>query len=542
MVMLMNNVIELLNSNSDKEKKVLFFYKNYKLVSNLSINDLMAKAKQIASNIIAAKIDRQNIILSFENEENFVTYFFGILLSGNTPVPMASNALILKEDYEELLLQFATAAKTKYIACKKTPDNFTNILELNEAQELANNFHEASLEDTAFIQFSSGSTSAPKGVVVRHKNLIANNAQINEGIKVNANDSICTWLPLHHDMGLIGSLFTSLLKNLPCHIIRTQDYMLTPHKWLHLVSSTKSTTLCIPNSAYYVCATKIPESKLEGLDLSHIRFAQCGAEPIKRNVLDAFCERFAKYGFKGNAIMPVYGLAEATLAVTFHEVETKYESITVKGEEYISCGKVLAPTQLEIRNSEDGIGEIYIKGPSISQNYYGRESHLENGWLNTGDLGFLSNGNLYVTGRSKDLLICNGVNIFANDLEFMAAKLPEVKLGRVVAFSVANEKSETPKLIVETNEKSQLKRDNLKAKIVEILGKKVSITCTDIVIIPELNLKKTTSGKVKRQDAKRRFLSGELQRIESRFGLQLLLSKYVKNKFKFSFLVREKLG
>ncbi len=537
----MNNILELLNSNTNKDKEVLFFYKNFKLVSSLSIDELMLKAKQIASNIKAQAIENENIILSFENEESFVTYFFGILLSKNTPVPMASNALMLKDDFETLLMQFATSAKTKYIASKSTPANFTNIAQL-ENSPLDTSFYNPTLDDTCFIQFSSGSTSAPKGVVVSQRNLLANNEQINTGIKLNENDSICTWLPLHHDMGLIGSLLTALLKNLPCHIVRTQDYMLAPHKWLKLVSETKCSALCIPNSAYYVCATKIPESKLEGLDLSHIRFAQCGAEPIKRNVLDAFSKRFAKYGFNANAIMPVYGLAEATLAVTFHEVETKYESTNRDGEEYISCGKVLAPTQIEIRNSDNGIGEIYIKGPSISTHYYGRESHLEDGWLNTGDLGFLKDNNLYVTGRSKDLIICNGVNIFANDIEFLAAQVPEVKLGRVVAFSVSDEKSETAYIVAEINEKSATCRDKIKSQIAEVVSKKVSISKHHIVILPELTLKKTTSGKVKRQDAKKRFLSGELTSRENRYRFELLKASFIKNKFKFNFLLRENIG
>ncbi|MFG1483434.1 AMP-binding protein [Halobacteriovorax sp. HFRX-2_2] len=538
----MRNLIDKLLSNKDLEKKVLFFYKNFKLVSSLSIDELMEKARIIASKIKANEITGRNIILSFENEENFVTYFFGIILSGNVPVPMASNALMLKDDYQELLSQFSSAAQTKYIAAKNSPEGFTNIAKFNDV-EMATQFANPESGETCFIQFSSGSTSSPKGVVISHSNLLANNDQINQGIKLSESDSICTWLPLHHDMGLIGSLLTALLKNLECHIIRTQDYVIAPHKWLHLVSETKCSALCIPNSAYYVCATKIPEKKLEGLDLSHIRFAQCGAEPIKANVLKAFSKRFEKYGFSANAIMPVYGLAEATLAVTFHEVGTKFEALTIKNEEFISCGKVLSPTQLEIRNQDQGVGEIYIKGPSISNNYFGRESHLEDGWLNTGDLGFLDKeGKLYVTGRSKDLLICNGVNIFANDLEFMAAKVPAVKLGRMVAFSIQTDKSELPHLIIELNEKSKEARKKVKQDVANALKSKIALSEDNISIVPELTLKKTTSGKVKRQNAQKRYMAGEITRIEKNYRFNLIVSRYIKNKFKFNFLVKEKLG
>ncbi|MFG1501524.1 AMP-binding protein [Halobacteriovorax sp. XZX-3] len=538
----MRNLIDKLLSNKDQEKKVLFFYKNFKLASSLSINELMEKARVIASKIKANDITKKNIILSFENEENFVTYFFGIILSGNVPVPMASSALMLKDDYQELLFQFASAAQTKYIAAKNSPEGFTNIAKFNDA-EMATQFANPESSETCFIQFSSGSTSAPKGVVISHSNLLANNDQINQGIKLSDSDSICTWLPLHHDMGLIGSLLTALLKNLECHIIRTQDYVIAPHKWLHLVSETKCSALCIPNSAYYVCATKIPEKKLEGLDLSHIRFAQCGAEPIKANVLKAFSNRFEKYGFNTNAIMPVYGLAEATLAVTFHEVGTQFETVTIKDEEFISCGKVLAPTQLEIRNQHQGVGEIYIKGPSVSTNYYGRETHLEDGWLNTGDLGFLDEeGRLYVTGRSKDLLICNGVNIFANDIEFMAAKVPAVKLGRMVAFSIQTDKSEKPHLIIELNEKSKEARNKVKEDVANALKSKLALTEDNISIVPELTLKKTTSGKVKRQNAQKRYMAGEITKIEKNYRFNLIVSRYIKNKFKFNFLIKEKLG
>ncbi|WP_412463126.1 AMP-binding protein [Halobacteriovorax sp. RT-2-6] len=538
----MRNLIDKLLSNKDQEKKVLFFYKNFKLASSLSINELMEKARVIASKIKANDITKKNIILSFENEENFVTYFFGIILSGNVPVPMASSALMLKDDYQELLFQFASAAQTKYIAAKNSPEGFTNIAKFNDA-EMATQFANPESSETCFIQFSSGSTSAPKGVVISHSNLLANNDQINQGIKLSDSDSICTWLPLHHDMGLIGSLLTALLKNLECHIIRTQDYVIAPHKWLHLVSETKCSALCIPNSAYYVCATKIPEKKLEGLDLSHIRFAQCGAEPIKANVLKAFSNRFEKYGFNTNAIMPVYGLAEATLAVTFHEVGTQFETVTIKDEEFISCGKVLAPTQLEIRNQHQGVGEIYIKGPSVSTNYYGRETHLEDGWLNTGDLGFLDEeGRLYVTGRSKDLLICNGVNIFANDIEFMAAKVPAVKLGRMVAFSIQTDKSEKPHLIIELNEKSKEARKKVKEDVANALKSKLALTEDNISIVPELTLKKTTSGKVKRQNAQKRYMAGEITKIEKNYRFNLIVSRYIKNKFKFNFLIKEKLG
>jgi amino acid adenylation domain-containing protein len=385
--------------------------------------------------------------------------------------------------------------------------------------------------DAAFLQYTSGSTSAPKGVIVTHGNLMANERAIRDGMGIGPDDKFVSWAPLYHDMGLIGGLLQPLYSGIALVLASPRYFLESPVRWLELISRHRATLSGGPDFAYRLCLDRVKGARLAGLDLSSWRVAYTGAEPVRADTEAEFIERFAPAGFDPGAVYPCYGLAEATLFVTGGRrggglVAPAFSAAALAkgqglesthGVQLVGCGAVPADHTLRIADAaslaalDDGsVGEIWASGPSICAGYWNKPEetqqtffeHEGRRWLRTGDLGFQHAGQLYVTGRIKDLIIVRGHNIYPQDIErTVEAEVEAVRKGRVAAFAVAGLQGEGIGVAAEVSRGMQklvpphLLVEALGAAVSEVFGE----APTAIVLLNPGALPKTSSGKLQRQ-------------------------------------------
>lgn len=570
--MILSNILDVLFQNKEYNSSIANFYEKYVLTASYSYEEIIKHSQNFAKNISKhIESHREPILISLDTSAEFLFSFFGVVLSGNIPVPIAPSTLLLPKDYQVLLEQISEACEANHIisklVTKSTELNTILVDELYLHNSKEDFSPEIKSDDICFIQFSSGSTQAPKGVAVTHKNIMSNLEQITEGMAVTNKDKICSWLPFHHDMGLIGSLLASLYSQVESHFFPPVDFILAPYSWLKLLSEKEITVIVAPNSAYNVCSKRVKEDQVKELNLSSLRLALSGAEPVNADICKKFLQVFKAAGLNSNVFFPVYGLAEATLAVTFPKVgsplktlQVDYDAITVNEQlklsdnkdssiELVSCGSPLNGIELDIikkdgtKCGEGQIGQIMVRGPAIVKKYYQKQSHLNDGWLATGDLGFLYQGQLYIIGRIKDLIIVNGKNIAANDLEAKSCIAPQIRLGRIVAFSFLDKKQkEQVKIVAEVCDTSKKNREKLKLDLCHHLKSITPIKPEDIFFVPPLLIKKTTSGKVKRYYIKHKYLTGRVKYWEKFYRIFFLRSQFIILWLKLTYIFKERLA
>ncbi len=381
--------------------------------------------------------------------------------------------------------------------------------------------------DTAFIQYTSGTTGEPKGAVISHGALVSNAFAIARGLDIGPADVGVSWLPLFHDMGLVGVVLTSICHPYPVHVLAPESFVMRPRRWLELISQVGATLSPAPNFAYELCMARGGEA--QGLRLDSWRVALNGAEPVHARTVSRFGERFAAGGLRGDVVMPVYGMAEATLAVTFPALSTKFETLPIAraaleregraephhgpgAHQAVSVGGPVAGTTIEIVDpaghivSEGTIGQILVSGPSLMDGYFHNErasaEAIVDRRLRTGDLGFVSGGRLFVTGRAKELIIRAGRNLSPHDIERVAAEVDGLRDGCVAAFARPNEETGTDDLVVaaETVGDDPAKRSRIasdvRAGLLEVLG----IKPDEIHVCGVGTLPRTTSGKIRRRE------------------------------------------
>lgn len=386
----------------------------------------------------------------------------------------------------------------------------------------------------AFLQFSSGSTRFPKGVVVRHRNLMANARAINAALRVGLGDVCVSWLPLYHDMGLVGCLLTPLVAGCDLHLLPTREFIRNPLLWPRLMAETGGTVSYSPAFGYELAGRR-GGAAVRGLDLSRWRVAGLGGDMIRPDVLARFADVFAPAGFRASAFVGSYGLAEATLAVTLgrpgaglvvSELDLdalEQGRLRSAGEgrrrAFARCGTPIPGFELEVRDPdgralpEGRVGRIHVRGPSVMGGYFREPDETArvlspDGWLDTGDLGALEDGELLITGRAKDLIIVNGRNVWPHDLEWAAERVEPLRAGDVAAVAAEGEDgAEQAVLLVQCRSGDSDARARLAERVAAAAVAAAGVVCK-VVLVPPHSLPRTSSGKLARAHARRLLAEG----------------------------------
>ena len=393
-------------------------------------------------------------------------------------------------------------------------------------------------DDLAFIQYSSGSTGHPKGVAIEHRAVVANTHALGLAARVTRSDVHVSWLPLYHDMGLVGALLSSIYWRMPIVLLAPTTFLFQPKRWLWAIHRHRGTISCAPNFAYGLCAKRTREEDLAGLDLSSWRFALCGAEPIDSKTVRHFQERFSRYGLPDNAIVPAYGMAEACLGLTFARLGAPIRTERVcrkaladgharpaegsAATTVVSCGRPLPGHRVLIVDEHGAqlpeleVGHIVVRGPSLMREYFENPlatgAVLKDGWLWSGDLGFFSEGRLYVTGRTKDLIILRGRNYYAEDLERALEQVEGVRIGATVAFGVLEEANggELVVAVCETRREDPEAQHQLVDLICAQVLERCGVKLDEVVLVPPGTIPRTSSGKRQRALCRDLYLAGNL--------------------------------
>ena len=396
-------------------------------------------------------------------------------------------------------------------------------------------------DEVAFLQLTSGSTGRPRAVMITHGGAVHNPAASTEGLSGQMHapvqdwaDCMVSWLPLYHDMGLIGCLLLPLLVGYDLRLFRPQTFLARPMLWLRELGSNGHTFAPAPNFGYQLCVERIKPQQLEGIDLSNFKVATTGAEMVRRETADAFVECFSPYGFTREAFLPCYGLAEATLAVTFDGQGKGVRTLPAPAAtdagfamtEVVSVGRPIRDTRLKIvapdgrELGSDAVGEVCIEGPGVFAGYYldkeATAESLVDGRYHTGDLGFLHDEELYLTGRIKDVLIVRGHNLMPDEIERLADGVTGGGgLRRSAAFSVARGAAgEEPVLVVEAGPDEVARSDEIAREIKIQVGRALGLPLADVVFVRRGRIPRTTSGKMQRSEVRRKYVEGTLEVIE----------------------------
>ena len=508
------------------------------------------------------KGDRAALILP--NNDDFVLCFLGAIRAGIIPVPiyppMALGQLQSYLDNTRHIVAksgaraLVTSARIKRLL--GTVQASCPALEQVVAVEGIRGANEPlkperiTLEDTAFLQFTSGSTSRPKGVTLSHENLAANIKCIMEdGLRIREGDVGVSWLPLYHDMGLIGFVLAPLYHLTPIVYLPPLLFLKRPVTWFQTVTKHHGSIAYAPNFAYALCVKRIRPADLEGIDLGTWRVAGCGAEPIRPETLEAFADAFAGVGFAREALLPSYGMAESSLAITFTELGEGMKTASFAGRtlwekgqavpvpedaedavRLVSCGPAFPGHAVRVYEPDDAtseqplpervVGELRIGGPSVMRGYWEDAERTREAFagkmLRTGDLGFVHDGHVFICGRSKEVIIVNGRNYYPQDMEWEASKVAGVRKGNVVAFGARDPSGverdrERVVIALEVQEAERLgQARGLVTSVRRAVQEGIGLTLDDVVALPPGALPKTSSGKLQRAKTRELYETGEL--------------------------------
>jgi acyl-CoA synthetase (AMP-forming)/AMP-acid ligase II/acyl carrier protein len=495
------------------------------------------------------------LILFLGNNEQFIDAFWGAVLGGIVPVPIA---LGISDEHRHKLLRVARKLGKPFIYTDRRSlerigafaaqageaDTFAGLQQraflVDQLDDISKpgEIYRAQPGDTAFIQFSSGSTSEPKGVVLTHGNIIANCRGSSEAAKFTQDDVSLSWMPLTHDMGLIGFHIFMFANRIHSHLMPTELFIRRPLLWLQFASRIRATITCSPNFGYKHYLKVLGDRSIEGLDLSSVRRIFNGAEPISPELCDQFLTRMAPAKLARNSMFTVYGLAEASLAMTFPPLGRPYLANSFKRDslgvgdkvvpvpktdkdavELMSEGTAIPYSKVMIAADDDSpmpdehVGNVYIGGENVTRGYFenpeaNATSITKDGWVRTGDLGFIHQGELYISGRAKEIIFVNGQNYYPHDLENIAHRAEGLELGKVVAAGARRKGEQTESLVVFVLHRSDMKEFLPLANTVSrLINENTGVEVGEVV--PVKRIPKTTSGKIQRHLLEESYVNGE---------------------------------
>ncbi|MFT4584621.1 MAG: fatty-acyl-CoA synthase [Gammaproteobacteria bacterium] len=545
-----------------------FYTGRGELFAVLPYAELREQALQIGSQLLGLGLSRgARIALVAETHPSFHRFFFGCQYAGLVPVAVPpplqlggrhsyvallrrllsacdAQVCIGSADIEDLML---TATRGLNLVFVGTPESFACLPDGRQK------LRPSVPRELAYIQYTSGSTQFPRGVMITQHAVMSNVAGTIEHLRIRDGDRAVSWLPYYHDMGLVGFVLAPLASQISVDYLGSREFAMRPRQWLVRMSESQATISFSPPFGYELCARRLRCDDVRSLDLSAWRVAGIGAEPIRLEPLLRFAALAADGGFDPAAFLPCYGLAEASLAVTFgalnqglrtqwfdeqssHEappliaIGSPHQSVgKIEPREVVNCGRPLPGHHLEIRDEvgrklpDEHCGSIYIHGPSLMRGYIESdvtESSLlsQDSWLDTGDLGYVQRGDVFVTGRKKDLMIINGRNIWPQDLERLAEQFDEVRTGDASAFSIPlDDGREQPVLVVQFRQTDYLMRGDFVKRLRQSLNRELGIDCVIELVRPR-TLPRTSSGKLSRSQARKDYLRRTEQQNLSMLG------------------------
>lgn len=539
-----HNLVDLLLKRSNSVNGVNIV-RGHDQIEYIAYKDMLLRAQHRLSQFQRSGLKSgDSLIIQTNDNARFVEAFWACLLGGVVAVPIAAG-----NSEEHRLKLFRIAEKLGDAGLYMDGDSLNRLKDVadkhnyaaafgrlsgawidsssNAPDKLPEMIYQASPGDVAFIQFSSGSTSAPKGVVLTHENLMVNTRAIIAACEMNDADHLFSWMPLTHDMGLVGFHLTAVVKGVSHTLMGTELFVRRPALWLTEAERVGATMLCSPNFGYEHLLKSFKPEKYENLDLRKIRLVFNGAEPISVSLCHQFMQTLAPFGLSADAMCPVYGLAEASLAVSFPTMNNRFNTVSVDrgqigiGEavqireaeqaanciEFVSVGQALNDVEIDIRGHanqsyDDCVtGNIFIRGKNVTSGYY-KEAELNaltitsDGWLNTGDLGFVHNNLLFITGREKDIIFVNGQNVYPHDLEEMIYQADILDRGKL-AISSRRKDDDSEELVAFVLHRGEA--DGLAdagKTMTRLLSEAAGVSLSSIV--PVSRIPKTTSGKIQR--------------------------------------------
>jgi len=534
--------------------------------ATLTYRQLRNEAQELALHLLTRGQKGDRALLLFENGAELIIAFFACLMSGIVAVPaypprknrnMERLKNVVMDADASLILtsaKIAAISEPQLQADEVFKDIAVLVTDNLSAAPQAIKLPEILPTDLAFLQYSSGSTGAPKGVMISHDNIIQNQLRIAKAFEHDQNSKVVSWLPYFHDMGLIGGILQPLFVGFPVYLMSPTWFLQKPVRWLKAISDFGATTSGGPNFAWKLCADKITDEELEGIDLSAWRVAFNGSEPINAQTLKEFSERFAPYGFKSNAHLPCYGMAEATLMITtvnckdeptvFEAEKNKlseniatpakaneeYYSLVSSGHTWFDDQLIVVDPEICEKKAEGQVGELWLRSPCVGQGYWKKDklneevfnariaSSGDGPYLRTGDLGFIQGSDVFITGRRKDLIIIRGRNYYPQDIEHTAFNsAPEFSEHCTAAFTVPTKDGEGI-VVVQEVKRTELKNINISEAIKACsasVAEEMELPLHDIVLVKPATVAKTSSGKIQRAVNRQMYLDGQFEHIAS---------------------------
>jgi len=548
-----STVVDILKYRActDPEREVYRFYANAaKYVDSVTYKKLMMQSGALAAVIVAEGLNVNPILLICKSQKNFILSLFAVMLAGAVAIPATVSRRKAVNDRLTLIVDDANPSAA--IIDFDSDDRFDfqgkfpklrslDIRKFGEADNRSTDLDACAQRkvdgsSVAILQYTSGSTGEPKGVMVTHGNILHNCEAIEQAMELGTQSIGLVALPLFHDMGLIGGVFSTIFSNFSTGFIPPAEFVQYPERWLQIISRERVTVSGGPNFMYEHAASSIQETDIEGISLSSWRTAFSGAEPICRKSIRRFIQRFSRYGFEAGSFYPCYGLAEATLFVTGRQCGSGLGEEVSVNPESVNCGRPRNGTEVVIVDSstlevlpEGAIGEIIVSGSSVALGYRNSSGQIgdtfgqvllgqRNGdcdrYVRTGDLGFKLDGDLYICGREKDVIIFNGRNYFPDDIErVIDGSHPAIRKFSVVAFGIQAQGRERVVVVLEIERgwlKSEAALAELRGQVRSSIGTNFDFGLHDIIFLKPGELPRTSSGKKRRQECRRKYLNRTL--------------------------------